>query len=374
MKSTLFNMVTVLFAITLIASALVGVVYMVTEGPISEADNKAKSEALKNVLPEFDASEKSEVELDGMPIVVNTATKAGEVIGYAVETRTKNGFGGEIVMMVGFDKDGNVLNINVLKQAETPGLGTKMCDEGNPLLASAKAVSPANPAKFQVSKDGGELDALTAATISSRAYYDAVSRAYRAVFSDNNAAQGESVKVEELIKQTKDFPEYDVLSAREVQVDELPIKVYSAIKNKQVVGYAVETVNKHDSYGNISALVTFDLKGNIVDAKVLSSSGNIESAMLVEEPENVLVQSIRKTSPANEKAYCLKMAGGELDVLSGATVTSQSFYDAVKRAYKAYSEVANVSESSFVGQIVSGILVLLFVVACIVNLLSGRRG
>lgn len=373
MKSTLFNMVAVLFTITLIASAAVGGVYVLTEGEIKQQEENAKTEALKNVLPEFDASEEKTVEIDGMPIVVNTATKAGEFIGYAVETRTKNGFGGEIVMMVGFDNDGNVLNVNVLKQAETPGLGTKMCDEGNPLLASAKAVSPANPAKFKVSKDGGELDALTAATISSRAYYDAISRAYRAVFQES-AAGDEGVKIDELIKQTKDFPEYDVLSAQEVQVDELPIKVYSAIKNKQVVGYAVETINKHDSYGNITALVTFDMKGNVVDAKVLSHSGNIEPAMLVFEPENILLQSVRKISPANETAYRLKSAGGELDVLSGATVSSQGFYDAVKRAHKAYSEVANASESSFIGQIVSGILILLFVVACIVNLLSGRRG
>jgi electron transport complex protein RnfG len=92
---------------------------------------------------------------------------------------TKNGFGGVIRMMVGFAPNGQILNVNVLQQAETPGLGTKMADEDNALLRSIKD-KKAWEIEFKVKKDGGELDALTAATISSRAYYDAVARAYRA--------------------------------------------------------------------------------------------------------------------------------------------------------------------------------------------------
>ena len=81
--------------------------------------------------------------------------------------------------MVGFDTEGTILNINVLEQKETPGLGTKMADEGNPLLASLKEkkVSEVN---MTVKKDGGDIDALTAATISSRAYSEAVAVAYEA--------------------------------------------------------------------------------------------------------------------------------------------------------------------------------------------------
>ena len=92
---------------------------------------------------------------------------------------TKSGFGGAIRMMVGFLPDGKIFNVNVLEQAETPGLGTKMCDEGNALISSIKD-KDADELKFSVKKDGGELDALTAATISSRAYYDAVARAHKA--------------------------------------------------------------------------------------------------------------------------------------------------------------------------------------------------
>ena len=179
MKSTLFNMVAVLFTVTLIASAGVGAVNMITADAIAEANAAATTQAVANVLPAFENTEVSEQTIDDMPIKVYTAVNGGEKVGYAVESMTKNGFGGVIRMMVGFAPDGQILNVNGLQQAETPGLGTKMADEDNALLRSIKD-KKAWEIEFKVKKDGGELDALTAATISSRAYYDAVERAYRA--------------------------------------------------------------------------------------------------------------------------------------------------------------------------------------------------
>ena len=179
MKSTLFNMVAVLFTVTLIASAGVGAVNMITADAIAEANAAATKQAVSNVLPAFENTEISEQTIDDMPIKVYTATAGGEKVGYAVESMTKNGFGGVIRLMVGFAPDGQILNVNVLQQAETPGLGTKMADEDNALLNSIKD-KKAWEIEFKVKKDGGELDALTAATISSRAYYDAVQRAYQA--------------------------------------------------------------------------------------------------------------------------------------------------------------------------------------------------
>ncbi len=172
-------MVAVLFCITLVASAGVGGVYQLTAEPIAAANLAAENEALKQVLPEFDSSTVQELTLDEMPISVYTATAANEVVGYAVKSMTKNGFGGAITMMVGFDKAGTILNVNVLSQAETPGLGTKMAEPENVLLKSVQGKNPADM-KLAVKKDGGDVDALTAATISSRAYVDAVARAYRA--------------------------------------------------------------------------------------------------------------------------------------------------------------------------------------------------
>ena len=179
MKSTLLNMVSVLAGICLVASACVGAVYTITAEPIARAKAQAIVDALSNVLPEFDDNTRTELTLDQMPVAVYTATAGGEVVGYAVETMTKAGFGGVVRMMVGFLPSGEVNNVNVLEQAETPGLGTKMCDEGNPLINSFKGKNPGEM-KMAVAKDGGDVQALTAATISSRAYVDAMSRAYAA--------------------------------------------------------------------------------------------------------------------------------------------------------------------------------------------------
>lgn len=184
MKSTLLNMTAVLFGITLVASAGVGFVNMITVEPIAAAKEAATLAALNEVLPAFDVTTTEELTIDDMPITVYTATAGGSVSGYAVQSMTKQGFGGVVRLMVGFTPEGEVVNVNVLEQTETPGLGTKMADEGNVLLASVKGRKLESKklvdGKLAVTKDGGDVDALTAATISSRAYVDAINRAWMA--------------------------------------------------------------------------------------------------------------------------------------------------------------------------------------------------
>lgn len=192
MESSLKNMVLVLFTITLLSSAAVGGVYMLTEEPIAQAKVAAVNDALKQVLPEYEATTSQDIEVNALPVKVHTATVADKAVGYAVESSSKNGFGGAVRLMVGFDAEGTILNINVLEQKETPGLGTKMADEGNVLLASLKGKDAAQ-VKMTVKKDGGDIDALTAATISSRAYAEAVAIAYEAykVASGKQATAGD---------------------------------------------------------------------------------------------------------------------------------------------------------------------------------------
>ncbi len=212
MKSTLKNMTAVLFGITLVASAGVGVVNMITAEPIAAAKEAATVAALNEVLPAFDETTNAELTIDELPITVYTATKEGVVSGYAVQTMTKQGFGGTIRMMVGFTPDGEVVNVNVLEQSETPGLGTKMADEGNPLITSFKGKNPADM-KLAVKKDGGDVDALTAATISSRAYVDAMNRAWTAYknvsagIAPADAATGATAPTEATAESANDEPE-----------------------------------------------------------------------------------------------------------------------------------------------------------------------
>ena len=176
MKSSLKNMVLVLFCITLISSACVGLVNMITVEPIAKAKEAAVKAALAEVLPEFDEVDEANYPVDGLQITSYKATKDGAVVGYAIKTATKNGFSGMIKMMVGFDLQGRILNVKVLEQSETPGLGAKIKDDNNPVLASIKG-KEASQTELCVKKDGGDIDAITASTITSRAFTNGVATA-----------------------------------------------------------------------------------------------------------------------------------------------------------------------------------------------------
>ncbi|MCD7963994.1 MAG: RnfABCDGE type electron transport complex subunit G [Rikenellaceae bacterium] len=180
MESTLRNMILTLFAITFVGSCAVGAIYLLTKEPIETAKKEKVSNAIGMVVPEFtnDPSEDTIVEeQDGGQLIVYTAKNGEDVVGYAIETYTNNGFSGDIKLMVGFLPDGTIHNIQVLEQNETPGLGSKMADPGNKLIVSFEGKKPSE-LNMRVAKEGGDIDALTASTISSKAYVEAVQRAY----------------------------------------------------------------------------------------------------------------------------------------------------------------------------------------------------
>jgi len=178
-ESTFKNMVLSLTLIALGSSAGLGFVYELTKEPIALSVLNKKLNAIREVVPEFDNNPNDEMYMlatgEGDSLEIYPARKNGEIIGYAVNTYTNEGFSGYINLMAGFKPDGTIINISVLQQKETPGLGTKMSDPGFKDQFMEK-----NPADFQlkVIKDGGTVDAITAATISSRAFCDAIERAY----------------------------------------------------------------------------------------------------------------------------------------------------------------------------------------------------
>ena len=179
-ESTLRSMAVCLFLVCLVCSALLGGVYVLTLDKINEEVVKKTNNAIALVTPEFDnepSAESQSVDLDGEAITVYPARKDGQTVGYAVESFTSKGFSGTINVMVGFDMDGNIVGTSVISHAETPGLGAKMTEP-----AFYSQFVGKNPASFRLSvaKDGGDVDAITASTITSRAYCDAVDRAYRA--------------------------------------------------------------------------------------------------------------------------------------------------------------------------------------------------
>ncbi len=177
-ESSFRNMVLSLTLISLVAAACLGFVYEFTKEPIELSNLNKKVEAIKQVVPEFNNNPYSEMFRlptgEGDSLDVFPAKKDDAIVGFAVTTYTKNGFSGNIILMAGFKPDGTIINITVLEHKETPGLGTKMAEP-----KFKDQFKDKNPAEFslKVKKDGGPVDAITAATISSRAFCDAMQRA-----------------------------------------------------------------------------------------------------------------------------------------------------------------------------------------------------
>lgn len=181
-------MVSSLFLICLFSSALLGYAYKVTLKPKADAALSKQLLSIKAVLPSFDNNpfeEQYEVESvdGGEKLVCYPALKDGKQVGVAVKTWSVRGYAGLIRLMVGFDASGKVYDISVLEQKETPGLGAKMLTPE--FRGQFKGKDPGVD-KIMVKKDGGQVDAITAATISSRAFSDAVRRAYDSYMKSKN--------------------------------------------------------------------------------------------------------------------------------------------------------------------------------------------
>ena len=199
-------MVLVLTGVTAISVALLAYVNELTKGPIAEANAKTLNEALKQVLPAFTNNPVAESdtvfsEKDGKKIVdfILYPAKDGEQwVGTAVQA-TSLGFAGELKVLVGFDAEGKIYNYSLLAHSETPGLGSKAADwfqkDGK---GSIIGMNPGETA-LVVSKDGGKVDAITASTITSRAFLNAVNAAYKAYKGEGgaNATSGATQKVVE---------------------------------------------------------------------------------------------------------------------------------------------------------------------------------
>ena len=189
LESTFKNMVLSLVIISMVAAGALAGVYMLTLGNI-EAQKKAKQEAAKQ------------------------AVLAGHEDGIAVETAV-DGFGGTFRVMVGFDQEGNILGYEILEHQETPGLGSHMehwfknADKPGQNIIGRKAGA------LRVSKDGGDVDAITAATITSRAFLKAVNQAYAEQFGvEAHTGASQQIK-EEAVEE-----EVVIVEQEEVEVKE----------------------------------------------------------------------------------------------------------------------------------------------------------
>ena len=169
-KSNLTNMVLVLGVTCLVCSAVLGGAYVLTQEPIAAAAAEKTNRAIAQVLPHF-----TDVEYNAEGHYYK-ATDGENLVGYAIETTTV-GFGGPLSLMVGVTPDGVVYNTSVLSHSETPGLGAK-CSTDAKFMDQWRGFDPTIK-KLSVTKDGGDVDAITASTITSRAYTLAVENALK---------------------------------------------------------------------------------------------------------------------------------------------------------------------------------------------------
>jgi Na+-translocating ferredoxin:NAD+ oxidoreductase subunit G len=196
LESSFKNMVLALAAISLFAAFTLASVYTLTKAPIEASKTAKQQNAIKEVLPEtFDHLADPVTVDDGLETVIvhKAYDKNNQFVGSAVESSSHNGFSGKILIMVGFDKEGTIINYSVLEQKETPGLGTKMV-EWFKTAGTKHDIRGKNPSttNMTVSKDGGDIDAITASTISSRAFLFTVRNAYQAFIQNTDSASAEN--------------------------------------------------------------------------------------------------------------------------------------------------------------------------------------
>ena len=186
LKSSITNMVLVLTGVAIITGCILAYVNHITQEPIALQKQKTLEQGIKAVMGggELTVSKTDTVRQNDAKgkeltyVIYQTCDASKKDLGAAVESTT-GGFGGDLKILVGFDPEGKILGYTLLEHAETPGLGAKAdawFQEGQ--KGNIIGLNPAE--ELKVSKDGGQVDAITASTITSRAFLLAVNNAYKA--------------------------------------------------------------------------------------------------------------------------------------------------------------------------------------------------
>lgn len=332
-------MILTLLIITLVSAGALSMVFSMTKDAIEQSKSAKTLEALEGVLPPFDnnpATDTVTVEVNSLPIKVYTGRKGGAPVGYAVETITRKGYSGDIRMMVGFDAAGDIYNIEILEHSETPGLGSKIADDNNPVLVSFKGRNPADLV-MKVTKDGGDIDVITASTISSRAYTDAVERAYTAYRTVALGEEQAAPDINDYLPVTEQMPDNSPADEAEVvAVGSKNYRVYHGVRDGELLWVAVESVS--EGYNAlIRMLVSFYPDGTVFDISVIEHMESEDYGAVIEDSDNPLRASFVGRNPGDMKLL-FRYEGGEVDGISGSSITSQAYMDAVQGAYKAFGE------------------------------------
>ena len=178
-------MIAALLAVAVLSAAALGYVYQITKEPIVRAKDQKTLDAIREVVGTFDNNPFAEKTTIATPD--GKSELDGIVTSVAIKTFSDNGFGGRIELIIGMLMDGTVTGYKVIEQKETPGLGTKIAESR---FADQFIGLNSYHDQFKLKKDGGEIDAVTGATISSRAVIDAVEKAVSTYKKFNAGATG----------------------------------------------------------------------------------------------------------------------------------------------------------------------------------------
>lgn len=180
LESTWYNMAGVLTGIALVAGLALASVNEMTKGPIEQLKAESEQAAIAQVLGGGDVQVQKvdTVLINDCPYIVMNAGEKGVAV-KSVDPQNAS-FGGDLTVMIGFNPDGVVLGYTILESHETPGLGAKAGEWFQKGGKGDIIGRNMTEGELTVSKDGGNVDAITASTITSRAFLRAVNTAYEA--------------------------------------------------------------------------------------------------------------------------------------------------------------------------------------------------
>lgn len=309
--------VVVLCIITVIVTSALAVTNYLTAPIIAEAIRVAEEKARTDLLPDATGFTRVEAEFEGVSDVYNTDNNVGTVI-----TAAAKGYSSTITLMVAFDVEGTIKQINITGQGETVGLGTKIVTEEG-FQASFVGLEP-------VAIGNGEIDIITGATISSDAVIVAVNYAISAYNLASEAMGGTIATPEEIAltkietTRTEMFPDATGFTLAEGTYEGVT-EIYTTDNDIGVVITAVKVT----SYGPITAMVAFNTDDTIKSMKIVANS------------ENPSVGGKIQSEPSFSDSFAglpaKTLALGDIDAITGATGSSTSAMEAVNYAIAAYN-------------------------------------